>query len=339
MNRGNIRGSGPFGLSLILTLAGCSSSPAPITPPPTYTTEAPDTAYVPGESYFGENGYVQYIPGDLPIILSAAHGGDLEPVGIPDRTAARCGGSATIVKDLNTQELTLQMREAIVERLGGTPHVVINLLHREKLDANRPITEAACGNTSAERAWHEFQGFLDRARSAVARSHGNGWYMDIHGHGHPIQRLELGYLLGRDELNATDGTLSASTALREKSSINTLAAESDRSFAEVLRGESSLGALFAAEGFPAVPSASDPGPGSDPYFKGGYNIRRHGCGAPADGVGGLAGGPICGVQIEANREGVRDTQESRAAFADATAAVLEIFLPSQWEIDLAPATP
>lgn len=339
MKRGIMYGSGAFGLSLVLTLAGCSTSPGSITPPPTDTTETPDTAYVPGESYYGENKYVEYIPGDLPIILSAAHGGDREPMGIPDRTATQCGGSATTVKDLNTRELVLEMREAVVDRLGGNPHVVINHLHRKKLDANRPLTEAACGNASAEQAWHEFQGYLDRARSAVARSHGNGWYMDIHGHGHDIQRLELGYLLSRDELNATDETLSASTELREKSSINTLAAESDRSFAEVLRGEMSIGTLYAAEGFPAVPSASDPSPGSDPYFTGGYNTRRHGCGAAAAAVGGRAGGPICGVQIEANYSGVRDTEASRDSFAEATAGVLEIFLPSQWNIDLAPATP
>lgn len=339
MKRGILYGSGAFGVSLVLTLAGCSTSSPPITPPPTDTTETPDTAYVPGESYFGENDYVEYIPGDLPIILSAAHGGDLEPLGIPDRTATQCGGSATTVKDLNTRELVLAMREALVERLGGTPHVVINHLHRQKLDANRPLTEAACGNAAAERAWHEFQGYLDRARSAVARSHGNGWYMDIHGHGHDIQRLELGYLLSRDDLNASDETLSAGTAFQEQSSINTMAAESDRSFADLLRGDASLGALYDAEGFPAVPSPSDPSPGSDPYFTGGYNTRRHGCGEAAAAIGGRAGGPICGVQIEANYSGVRDSESSRTAFAAATAEVLEIFLPAQWEIDLSPATP
>jgi hypothetical protein len=317
----------------LLLQAGCGDTHV-VDPPPT----GPDSvALVPGESYWGMNRYIEYIAGDLPIILSASHGGDLEPTGIPDRTPARCGGSATTVTDRNTRELTLDLGAALRQRFDGYPHIVINHLHRRKLDANRDLEEAACGNAAVRQAWEDFHRFLEVARAAVVRDHGRGWFMDIHGHGHDIQRLELGYLLGRNDLNQGDEALASDDGYRRRSSIQTLAGYSGEGFPLVLRGESSLGALYAARGFPAVPSPTDPAPGEDPYFTGGYNTVRYGCADSADRFGGVPGGPLCGVQVEANFSGVRDTVENRARFAAATAAVLEAYLATHWAIDLVPA--
>lgn len=340
MGRTSVAAAGLPGLLSALLIAGaCSPSGTTITPPPVEPIEEPDTAYLPGESYYGANDYIEYIAGDLPIILSAPHGGDLEPMSVPDRSADRCGGAATTVQDRNTRQLVLAMREALLERFGGHAHVVINHLHRRKLDANRALPEAACGDEDAERAWHEFQAYLDRARSAVRQRHGRGWHMDMHGHGHEIQRLELGYLLERSDLALDDETLSATDAYLEESSIQTLAAASDLPFAALLRGETSIGALYEARGIPAVPSPAAPSPGDDPYFTGGYNTVRHTCGEAATSAGGQAGGDICGVQIEANFTGVRDTETNRARFAEVTAEVLDAFLTAHWDLELAPASP
>ena len=54
--------------------------------------------YVPGQTYFGRNQYIEYIAGDLPVIVSAPHGGGEEPDEIPLRTYG------TLVRDLGTQE-------------------------------------------------------------------------------------------------------------------------------------------------------------------------------------------------------------------------------------------
>lgn len=51
------------------------------------TVSAP-ISYVAGQSYFGRNGYIEYVAGNAPVILTAPHGGSLTPTGIPDRTAA-----------------------------------------------------------------------------------------------------------------------------------------------------------------------------------------------------------------------------------------------------------
>ena len=69
-------------------------------------------------------------------------------------------------RDRNTQELARAVALAIRELCGGVPHVVINRLHRVKLDANREVVEAAQGNPFAERAWKEHHAFIDAAKHA-----------------------------------------------------------------------------------------------------------------------------------------------------------------------------
>lgn len=255
------------------------------------------------------------------MILSAPHGGSLRPAEIPDRTYG------TTVTDLNTGELAHAVDSALVRLTGKHAHVVIVHLHRVKLDANREIVEGAQGDAEAELAWQEFHAFMTDAKNAIGRGHTGGLYLDLHGHGHDIQRLELGYLLDREDLRQPDDSLDTRPTYEIASSIRTISVLSPLSFAALLRGSSSLGALLEAEGFPAVPSSSTPDPGDDEYFAGGYNTAVHGC---------RGGGQICAIQIEANRLGVRDTPENRARFAGALARVVEQFLGLHYAIDITP---
>jgi phenylpyruvate tautomerase PptA (4-oxalocrotonate tautomerase family) len=253
--------------------------------------------------------------------VTAPHGGALRPTEIPDRTYG------TTITDLNTDELARAVGSALVRLTGKHPHVVIVRLHRLKLDANRDLAEGAQGDAEAELAWREFHRFVDDAKNAVGQRYGGGLYLDLHGHGHTVQRLELGYLLPREQLRQPDDSLDHRPTYERSSSIHTLSTRSPLSFAELLRGPTSLGALFEREGFPAVPSDVTPHPGDDRYFDGGYNTYTHAC---------RGGGVICGVQIEANRVGVRDTEQSRAAFAAAVARVVERYLAKHYGIDITP---
>ena len=312
-------------------LDGPTDSVPPVVPPP-----VPPIAYVTGQSYFGRNGYVEYIAGNAPVILTAPHGGALTPSSIPDRTAGACGGSATTVTDANTQELARSMQARYAARFGKYPHVVISLLARRKLDPNRLQPEAGCGNAEAAAALAEWHAFIDLAKSEVLKAHGKGWYMDMHGHAHAVQRLELGYLITAAQLDGTDATLDASSAAENRASVLSLSLASPLSFSALLRGPTSLGTLYAAQGFPSIPSSSDPRPNGADYFNGGDNTRRHTCGNEAGPLGGATGGLICGVQIEANFTGVRDNAANRERFADATARVLEQYLRLHWGLELAP---
>jgi hypothetical protein len=284
----------------------------------TATVHASALPLRPDSTYRGRGAYIELTAGSLPLVLSAPHGGALTPAELPDRT------SGETVTDTNTLELALAIAAAFEERTGKRPHLVLCQLERTKLDANRDIGEAAQGNPLAEVAWREWHGFLTAARAAVEEG-GPGLYIDLHGHGHAILRLELGYLLTASELALSDAQLN-SPALTSRSSIRALATRSPAGLAGLLRGPSSLGALLEARGYAAVPSASQPAPGSsDPYFSGGYDTGRHG--SRTDGM-------VDAIQIEAHRVGVRDTESNRAAFANALVQVLQDYLRAHYGREL-----
>ncbi|NNF14930.1 MAG: hypothetical protein HKN72_17005 [Gemmatimonadetes bacterium] len=271
----------------------------------------PDVAeYEAGVSYFGRNGYVEYIPGTLPVILSAPHGGDLTPSEIAERT------TGVVVTDRGTRELTLAVRDAFIDLTGAAPHVVISHLDRVKLDPNREIVEAAQGDPFAERAWEEYHGFIEMARLEVALF-GEGMYFDMHGHGHPQDRLELGYLLLADRLNDDDDSLN-SLATVQQTSIREIGRDSELPFSQVIRGPTSLGGLLEEHGVPAVPSPSIPGPGSDPYFSGGYSTWRHGSLADTE--------LVSGIQIEHHYPGLRNSDANRRAYATLLADAVRAFM-------------
>lgn len=258
----------------------------------------------------GANSYVEWIAGDLPIIISAPHGGTLLPGEIPDRTFG------TTARDLNTEELARDIVTAFAARFGKQPHLVVSKLHRRKLDPNRHILEAAAGHPIAERAWREYHGFIEASAAAVRRGPGMGFYVDLHGHGHDIQRLELGYLVGAGKLALSDGQLALDLTM-QTSSLWPIAVTTRTPFPTLLRGSTSLGAYLEAAGYPSVPSPANPSPGAHPFFEGGYSTERHGTSADRR---------FAGLQIEANFDGVRDTAGSRAAFAAALVRAMESFL-------------
>jgi len=265
--------------------------------------------FIPGNTYFDATGYVEYRAGNLPIILSAPHGGDLEPTSIPDRDCIGC----VYTKDSWTQTITEGMYDEIVQATGCYPHVIINLLHRRKFDANRDIGEATDGNATVEQSWYGYHEFIDSAKAKVVEEFGRGLFLDIHGHAHTIQRIELGYLLSGAELRLTDAMLNTSTYI-EESSVQTLVGDNiqGHTHAELLRGTDSFGTLLKEKGFDAVPSLSDPFPmvGED-YFSGGYNTVRHGSRDNA--------GEIDAIQVELNQD-VRFNSITRAILIDSLSA-------------------
>jgi len=155
------------------------------------------------------------------------------------------------------------------------------------------------------------------ARATVSADFGRGLFLDIHGHGHDIERLELGYLLTSDELNRPDINLNSLDVVA-RTSIRELGRTSPIPFSRLLRGPTSLGGLFQEEDIPSVPSPAAPGPGEDPYFRGGYNTRRHGSLDDAE--------VIDGIQIEHHWTGVRDNEGSRTLYAAKAAAVIRAFM-------------
>lgn len=77
--------------------------------------------------------------------------------------------------------------------------------------------------------------------------------MDLHGHGNPVARIELGYLLYDDELELSDSILNTNTFINYSSIQNlVLSNVNDYTHAQLLRGEKSLGTLLSNYSFPSV---------------------------------------------------------------------------------------
>ncbi len=272
--------------------------------------------YQPGKSYFGRNNYIEYLAGDLPLIFSAPHGGREKPDELPDREMG------TFAFDTNTQELARTVAEELHQRTGRWPHLIICRVNRRKIDCNRDIKEGAAGNALTEQTWNEFQGYIDAARAAVVKKYGRGFYVDLHGHGHPEPRLELGYLHSVDQLAVADEELNKPPYASD-SSLRAIAAKGAMPYAELIRGKNSFGALMEARGFLCSPSPTNPHPKA-PFFRGGYNTDRHARDAA----------PLAGLQIESYSKGVRDTPENRKKFAEAIVGTLDEYLSIHMDLPI-----
>lgn len=261
----------------------------------------------PGASLFGQYQFIEYIPGDLPLVIAAPHGGRIRPSEIPTRT------DGVMDIDANTQELARTIAAVIHAETGRHIHLVICHLHRSKLDANRDLFEASQGSDIAAHSWEEHHAYIDQACAAAVKQFGVAFLIDLHGHGHSDARVELGYLHNSINLADCDEALNESTYVNT-SSLRWIADRSQYSFTDLLRGPQSFGALLEHEGFPATPSPRMPVP-TEPFFRGGYTIQRH-CNAERS---------ITGLQIEANRPRLRDTAENRLKFSRALVKVLHTY--------------
>ena len=294
-----------------------ASTPTPpiIVEPEIFPELGYDGPYEVGSVYYGRENYIEYHPGDIPIILSAPHGGRLTPIEIPNRTYG------TTVTDDNTYELTKVIMDTMKVHFGGTPHVILCRLKRTKLDANRDSIEAAQGNKYALRAWQEYHHYINTAKNKIETEHYSGLFFDMHGHGANPDgfydlRTWLGYLIPGDVLDQSDISLNTKENAN-KTSIRSLIDTSGFDFIQVLRGKSSFGALLDSLSYKSVPSTNDPGPSGSRYFSGGYNTARHGS---------RSSGMISAIQIEAPKPGIRQNVSTWSQFAHSfTIAVDEYF--------------
>lgn len=249
--------------------------------------------------------WIESRTGNIPLIISAPHGGTIKPNGIPDRSCS----DAVTVRDMNTTELAYAIEQEFTTEYDVQPYIVAALISRSKVDLNRDLNPATCSNPVMMETWKEYHEQVENAIAEAVEKFGGAIFIDLHGHGHENQRLELGYLLTSSDLRQSYNNAESADSLAEKSSLrNLLAGKDELSLHEFLTGENALGTLMEEGGIPSVPSLNDPYPQSgEAYFTGGYNTRRY---TSTDYPN------VFGLQIEANRIGVRDTDQNRAVFAE-----------------------
>src|SRR5438132_1609741 len=79
---------------------------------------------------------ITIVRGELPIIISAPHGGRRSIAGVPERTN-KDATRFVAVRDENTAEIAEALASEIEKRLGGKPYLVIARFERKYIDANR----------------------------------------------------------------------------------------------------------------------------------------------------------------------------------------------------------
>jgi len=282
------------------------------------------------EVMFGTNNYVEYQVGTLPFVISVAHGGRLEPSSIPNR---KCN-SPVYATDAFTIETALEIKNYLFATTGCYPHLIISRLKRNKLDPNRNVADGACENAEAETAWNEYHNFIDDARSSANQQFNNQtFFVDLHGHGNPIQRIELGYLMYDDELELSDNTLNTTEYVNFSSIQNLVSSNSNNAtHSQLLRGQSSFGTLLANRNYPSVPSENIPFPGTTTnYFSGGYITVNHTCYS--------SGVDINGLQMELNFSEIRDTPFNRTQFGLAFSEAIIEFMNTHFNMAWNTCTP
>ncbi len=251
--------------------------------------------------------FVATIQGDLPIILSAPHGGRDRLPGLADRTPpapdqakkfAAWGGFVGGAGDTGTLEIAERTAARLKARFGKSPYLVVNRAQRRYVDANRPAELAydLPGDGGPREIHDAYHKALAAMRQDVIRRFGRGIVLDIHG-------------------QATEkGTVFRGTSFER--SVNALLKRSGR---VALDGTASVFGGLAARGYPVNPPIGSSAR-EDRFYGGGFITSSYGS---------AGGGEVDAIQIEFGSDFRTPQRRDRTAddLAEAIAAFAEAFLP------------
>ena len=251
--------------------------------------------------------FVTTMHGDLPVILSAPHGGRDRMPGIPERvrpepgaekTGARWGGFHGGAGDTGTLELTEKVAARLKTRLGNSPYVILDRAQRRYVDVNRPADLAydPPGTDGPKAVYDTYHRALAAAVQDVTRRFGRGLLLDIHGQGDAAETVFRGTNDGR----------TVSHLLK-------------RSGQPALTGPESIFGVFAAKGYavnPAIGSTDR----EDRRYNGGYIVATYGS---------RAGGSVDAIQLEFGTALRARARLDRTAddLADAVVRFAKTYLP------------
>ena len=146
-----------------------------------------------------------HLQGNVNLIISAPHGGNITLGDIPDRTTGGCrrqtGANAgsctwfyddscedgemctpTTVKDTLSDEFAENVAKELMSTWSLTPYVVIGTWSRKKVDFNREINEATFNHPEAVLGYRSYHANIQQAVNDIQRKYQTGLLIDIHGH-------------------------------------------------------------------------------------------------------------------------------------------------------------
>ena len=189
--------------------------------------------------------------GDLPILLSAPHGGIVEVPGIPRRKGEglpRGGAGFFAGTDANVDRIAEATSTALERKSGKKPYVVIARFRRTQVDANRPPS-IGYEDPRAKPYYDAYHDSVARYAGAIRKRWGRGILLDIHGQGSARDTLFRGTQNGK-----------------------TVSLLVQRYGEKALNGPESLFGLFASRGWKVFPSHGEK---EQSGFTGGYIVRTY----------------------------------------------------------------
>ncbi|MDB4537238.1 N-formylglutamate amidohydrolase [Akkermansiaceae bacterium] len=230
--------------------------------------------------------------GDLPIVLSAPHGGGLAIEGVPVRRGQEVSRFVT-KKDMWTDQLTLKLADALEKKTGKRPYVVVAKFHRKFIDANRSA-DLAYESPEAKSTYDAYHEALASARREVLRRWGSGILFDIHGQAVNSKAIYRGTQNGETTAH--------------------LVKKFGR---EALAGESSVFGQIARQGIEVIPALGLKN--KETRFTGGYVVRTYGSDS------------MNAIQLELGRDlrSPKNNSETAKKLANATVAFSKEYLPQK----------
>jgi hypothetical protein len=277
---------------------------------------------------------VEYQTGNIPLILCAPHDGQqsVGPNGkiFTERTRENCNNPPSFEKgaDGQTKKLIIALDKAIFKYTGQYPHLVICDLKRSYVEPNIKLLHAVPHDENGkphpnnEAVYNTYHGYLDDLKNEIIKIYGAGLLLDIHGHGHAVQEIEVGYSLALEALKASDEELNAEYAPRSTNYYLSQVNKANATMTQLVRGDSSLGQLLIKYGLPAMPSKDKAYPDSgDDYYNTGYTSRKYGSSTEHEES---TGGKLDAIQLEFNRNARQEA--TIPATADAAAKAIRDYL-------------
>ncbi|MFM8221434.1 MAG: hypothetical protein ACKOJF_21185 [Planctomycetaceae bacterium] len=234
--------------------------------------------------------------GELPILLSAPHGGTLPIPGVPPRKGEglETGPAGFFTgRDGGTEELAYELAAELRRRFGKPPYLVVSRVHRRYLDPNRP-PEIAYEDPDAAPAYEAYHGAMTKFCGEMTSRFRCGVVLDLHGQGTAADTVFRGTKNGQTTRRLQD--------------LFGVAAQA---------GEQSLFGLLASRGVKVHPQPLDGREASG--FTGGYIVRTY---------GDAARWPIDAHQLEmgADYRSASGRRKTARKIADALVRYAELYL-------------
>ncbi len=206
---------------------------------------------------YATNEFLQVQRGELPIIITAPHGGSLAIPGVPKRLGPeveRTSGKFVTGQDGRTLELATATAKRVEEITGKKPYLVAMKAHRQYVDPNRPEKEGV-EHEKARVVHAAFHGQVREFVDELRKQFPNGaLLLDIHGQ-----------------------ASSADTIFRGTQNGTTVMKMVEKHGAVAFTGEQSVLGYLATKGIKISPPNTPPGtPPETKSFGGGYDVRTYG---------------------------------------------------------------